>query len=148
MKNVPWAAMVCLVLFIAGCERSPLPGGSPESNPPAEQAAVQSAQAWLDLVDGGDYAKTWQNAAAAFQTAVSQADWEKTIQAVRAPLGKLISRKVKSHQYSTSLPGAPAGQYVVIQYDTTFENKAAAVETVTPMLEKDGQWKVSGYYLK
>jgi len=79
MKNVPWAAMVCLVLFIAGCERSPLPGGSPESNPPAEQAAVQSAQAWLDLVDGGDYAKTWQNAAAAFQTAVSQADWEKTI---------------------------------------------------------------------
>jgi len=63
-------------------------------------------------------------------------------------LGKLISRKVKSHQYSTSLPGAPAGQYVVIQYDTTFENKAAAVETVTPMLEKDGQWKVSGYYLK
>ena len=148
MKNVPWAAMVCLVLFIAGCERSPLPGGSPESNPPAEQAAVQSAQAWLDLVDGGDYAKTWQNAAAAFQTAVSQADWEKTIQAVRAPLGKLISRKVKSHQYSTSLPGAPAGQYVVIEYDTTFENKAAAVETVTPMLEKDGQWKVSGYYLK
>ena len=148
MKNVPWAAMVCLVLFIAGCERSPLPGGSPESNPPAEQAAVQSAQAWLDLVDGGDYAKTWQNAAAAFQTAVSQADWEKTIQAVRAPLGKLISRKVKSHQYSTSLAGAPAGQDVVIEYDTTFENKAAAVETVTPMLEKDGQWKVSGYYLK
>jgi hypothetical protein len=23
-----------------------------------------------------------------------------------------------------------------------------AVETVTPMLDKNGQWKVSGYYIK
>lgn len=37
---------------------------------------------------------------------------------------------------------------VVIQFDATFERKAQAVETVTPMLDKDGQWKVSGYYIK
>lgn len=48
----------------------------------------------------------------------------------------------------TSLPGAPDGKYVVIQYDTSFENKKAAVETVTPMLDKDGKWRVSGYYIK
>ncbi|MGB5422961.1 MAG: DUF4019 domain-containing protein [Desulfobacterales bacterium] len=28
------------------------------------------------------------------------------------------------------------------------ENKASAVETITPMLDKDGQWRVSGYYIK
>ncbi|MEJ2473814.1 MAG: DUF4019 domain-containing protein [Desulfobacterales bacterium] len=28
------------------------------------------------------------------------------------------------------------------------ENKTAAVETITPMLDKDGQWRVSGYYIK
>ena len=60
----------------------------------------------------------------------------------------MVSRKIKSQQYATSLPGAPDGEYVVIQYATTFENKADAVETVTPMLDKDGQWKVSGYYIK
>jgi hypothetical protein len=148
MKNVQMAAIVCLVLFIAGCGRSPLTGGNAESSQAAKQAAVQSAQAWLDVVDGGGYAKSWQDTAAVFQTAVSQADWEKAVQAARAPLGRMTSRKIKSQQYATSLPGAPDGQYVVIQYDTDFENKPAAVETVTPMLEKDGQWKVSGYYVK
>ncbi|MGA9534411.1 MAG: DUF4019 domain-containing protein [Desulfobacterales bacterium] len=27
-------------------------------------------------------------------------------------------------------------------------NKTSAVETITPMLDKDGQWRVSGYYIK
>ena len=96
----------------------------------------------------GSYAKSWEAAAAYFKTAVSQADWEKAVQAVRPPLGKLISRQIKSQQYATSMPGAPDGEYVVIQCDSTFENKAHAIETVTPMLDKDGQWRVSGYYIK
>ena len=33
-------------------------------------------------------------------------------------------------------------------FDAQFENKAAAVETVTPMREKDGSWRVSGYFIK
>jgi hypothetical protein len=70
------------------------------------------------------------------------------VKAVRAPLGKLVSRKLKSRQYAESLPGAPDGKYVVIQYDTVFENKKSAVETVTPMQDADGAWRVSGYYIK
>jgi len=42
----------------------------------------------------------------------------------------------------------PDGEYVVIQYDSSFEHKQSAVETVTPMLDKDGKWRVSGYYIK
>ena len=68
--------------------------------------------------------------------------------AARGPLGKLISRKEKSATFATSLPGAPDGQYVVIQYDSVFEHKRTAVETITPMLEKDGSWRVSGYFIK
>jgi hypothetical protein len=48
----------------------------------------------------------------------------------------------------TTMPGAPDGEYVVIQYQTTFEHKNSAVETVTPMLDNDGQWRVSGYYIR
>jgi hypothetical protein len=44
--------------------------------------------------------------------------------------------------------GAPDGEYVVIQYDTKFDNKAAAVETVTVARGKDGVWRVAGYYIK
>ncbi len=60
----------------------------------------------------------------------------------------MISRKLKVARFYPKLPGAPDGQYVVIQYDTEFENKKSAVETITPMLEKDGTWKVSGYFIK
>ena len=60
----------------------------------------------------------------------------------------MISRKLKGAQYETSLPGAPDGEYVVIQYDTSFENKQSAVETITPTLDKDGQWRVSGYFIR
>jgi len=47
-----------------------------------------------------------------------------------------------------ALPGAPDGQYVLIQFNASFEQKAHAVETVTPMLERDGTWKVSGYFIR
>ena len=66
----------------------------------------------------------------------------------RTPFGALKSRKVKSTQYTTTLPGAPDGHYVIVQFDTSFEHKAAAIETVTPMKDPDGSWRVSGYFIK
>jgi hypothetical protein len=60
----------------------------------------------------------------------------------------VASRKVKSKSYKTSLPGAPDGEYVVIEFETSFEHKKSSIETVTPMVEKDGNWRVSGYYIK
>jgi hypothetical protein len=48
----------------------------------------------------------------------------------------------------TELPGAPDGEYVVFQFDTQFEHKRAAVETVTPMRDPDGSWRVSGYFIR
>lgn len=58
------------------------------------------------------------------------------------------ARKVKSATFTRTLPGAPDGEYVVIQFESQFENKAAAIETVTPMRDKDGAWRVSGYYIR
>jgi len=113
-----------------------------------EQLAQQSADAWLALVDSGKYAQSWDEAAQFFKSHVTKDQWQDALHASRDPFGKLVSRKVKSADYKTSLPGAPDGQYVVIQYETSFEHKQSAVETVTPMLDKDGKWRVSGYYIK
>jgi hypothetical protein len=113
-----------------------------------EKAAVKAAEAWLALVDSGKYAESWQEAAGYFRGAVDKAQWEKSLLSVRKPLGKMIRRKVISAKYYTSLPGAPDGQYVVIQFETSFEKKIKAIETVTPMFETDGVWRVSGYYIK
>jgi len=113
-----------------------------------EKAAVAVAEKWLTLIDEGNYKKSWKQAADYFKSAVSQEQWVQSLQAVRQPLGKIISRKVKDATYLTTMPGAPDGEYVVIRFDTSFQNKKSAVETVTPMLDKDGRWRVSGYYIK
>jgi flagellar motor protein MotB len=113
-----------------------------------EKAAVTATESWLEKVDQARYAESWQEAAEPFRKAVTQAQWEQSLKAARQPLGKRLTRKVKSTAYATTLPGAPDGEYVVIQFESSFENKQAAVETVTPMLEKDGRWRVSGYFIK
>ena len=113
-----------------------------------EQLAQQSAEAWLALVDSGNYGESWEEAAQFFKAAVSKEQWQSALRASRGPLGKLISRKLKSATFTNSLPGAPDGEYVVITYESSFEHKQSAVETVTPMLDKDGKWRVSGYYIK
>jgi|MudIll2142460700_1097286.scaffolds.fasta_scaffold542347_2 hypothetical protein len=119
-----------------------------QANEVAEKAAIAASGAWLSLVDEGNYAESWNQASGLFKNAVTKEQWQSTAKAVRIPLGKVVTRKLKSKQYTKTLPGAPDGEYVVIQYETTFENKKSAVETVTPMLDKDGKWRVSGYYIK
>ena len=116
-------------------------------NADAEKAALAVAKAWLQLVDEGKYTESWNEASEYFKRAITKEQWEQTVQAVREPLGKTVSRQLKSKQYATTLPGAPDGEYVVIQFDSSFTNKKTAVETITPMLDKDGKWRVSGYYI-
>lgn len=57
-------------------------------------------------------------------------------------------REVASAKFTTTLPGAPDGEYVVIQFSTSFDNKQSATEMVVPMKEPDGTWHVSGYYIR
>jgi Protein of unknown function (DUF4019) len=118
------------------------------AGPDEERAGLDSAGAWLTLVDVGEYGKSWDQAASLFKESLSKDQWVKALKTVRTPLGKLISRTSASTTYTTSLPGVPDGKYVVIKYDTSFENKKSAVETVTPMLDKDGKWRVAGYLIK
>jgi len=113
-----------------------------------ERLAQQSAESWLAGIDSGNYAASWDQAAELFKVAVTKDQWKSMLTGTRNPLGKLVSRKPKSATYTKTLPGAPDGEYVVLQYDTSFEHKQSAVETVTPMLDKDGKWRVSGYFIK
>ena len=131
-------AMAVLMLFLVPAFAADKP----------EDEARKSAEQWLALVDAGKYAESWKSAAEYFKTAVSEEQWGHSLDAFRKPLGELVSRKLKSAQYAKSLPGAPDGEYVVLQFETSFANKKEAIETVTPMLDKGGKWRVSGYFIK
>ncbi len=114
----------------------------------AQKEAFRAANFWLALVDAGSYAKSWERAADYFKAAVQEEQWVASLKAIRKPLGKAIYRTLKYKKYTTTLPGAPDGEYVVIRFATSFERKKSAIETVTPMRDKDGKWRVAGYYIK
>jgi Protein of unknown function (DUF4019) len=138
-RNVRVGIMVLLALFVG----LRLIHGQESST-----SARTSAESWLALVDGQRYADSWQAAAAFFRNAVTADKWEEAVRTARSPLGSLKSRVVKSVTSTKTLPGAPDGQYVVFQFNTGFEHKAAALETVTTIRESDGNWRVVGYFVK
>jgi hypothetical protein len=111
-------------------------------------AAIMAAEDFLLLLDTGQYAQSWDAAASFFQSQIPKERWVQQISALRPPFGKVTNRLILDARHMTQLPGAPDGEYVVIQYESSFENKRQATETITPMLDNDGKWRVSGYYIQ
>jgi len=142
MKKLVFITMILVIIIVLGCEQKSKPSSE------VEKTAVNVAETWLAMVDEGKYGQSWDEAAEFFRNAITKENWEKTLQNLRPTFGKVISREVKSTTYTTSAPGAPDGEYVIIQFNTKFTNKSRAIETVTPMKDKDGVWRVSGYYIK
>lgn len=124
-----------------------LGSGTVHSQDSAAKEAQTSVEAWLSLVDGQRYAESWDAAAALFKNAITREKWTAALETVRTPLGKVKSRALKSTT-TTSPPGAPAGEYLVLQFDTSYEQRPAAAETVSVFKENDGVWRVVGYFIK
>ena len=145
-----WRGRVLALVLLGACGTTPVArsqaAAAAPSTPEAKAEAAETA--WLALVDAGKYGESWKATSAFFQSAVSQQTFQDGLGAVRTPLGKVGSRKLAGAQHATSLPGAPPGEYVVVSYATSFAQKSTAIETVTASHEKDGTWRVCGYYIK
>jgi hypothetical protein len=113
-----------------------------------EKAAEAAALSWLGLVDAGKYGESWNATAEAFRGSVTKEKWQSMLEQARQPLGNVVSRNLKSAKHTTQIPGAPAGDYVILQFDTSFAHRPSSIESVTPVKEKDGTWKVGGYFIK
>lgn len=152
-RSITIAAAVLLALAPAFAQAAP-PAAKHKPKKPAarkpatpEAQAQQAARAWLALADAGKYDDTWDAAASAFQAAVTKEQWASAVSAARGPLGKVQTRTLQSAKYVNSPPGAPAGEYVIVTYATTFAARAAT-ETAAMTRERDGKWKTSGYFVK
>ena len=125
-----------------------IPATTIKADTTKEQIAVQQAKNWLSIIDTEQYENSWENGAIFLKNEVTKEQWVSSMNKYRKPHGKMIKRELKNNQYMTNIPDAPAGEYVVIQFNTVFENKKEAIETVTPMLDSDGKWRVAGYFIK
>ncbi len=104
-----------------------------------DAAIVDTARAWLTLVDQGQWDKSYEATGSAFRKLNTAQVWASTSEKVRVPLGNVISRTFLSQE---NLPAPPAG-YEVVKFRTHFANKAETIETVTLELENDA-WRVVG----
>jgi hypothetical protein len=118
-----------------------------QSSEEKEIRAHKAATAWLQLVDQQQYRDSWEQAATLFRKQVDASTWTQQMTAVRQPMGDAGSRILLGATYTTSLPGAPDGEYVVIQFRTVFTHKKDSIETLTAMLD-NGHWRVAGYYVR
>lgn len=124
----------------------------------AEQhEAVKSAEIWLTLIDEGRYTAVWEAAAEYIKNSVRKKQWITSLTDSRKPLGKMISRELRSVQQKTGLPGAPCFQcfkqntYFIIEYHTVFENNISATEIITPITPTKGdnrKWKFFDYDIR
>ena len=142
MRAFVAAVLAVLICSAAGC------GPPKESNPAAEKTSTEVADKWLKLMDDGKYGESWDETGEYLKAIIPKQRWTESVTPARRVMGKLVSRTVSSTQYTTALPFAPDGEYVLVQYQTVFENKKAAFEAVTVSHEKDGTWRVSGYFIR
>jgi hypothetical protein len=139
LKTAVLATTLCLLLPLAAVSAP---------HPDKEAAAIKAAELFIGLIDQGEYGQSWHEASSLFAGRITKEEWVEVVSEVRPPFGQILQRSVKGSQYVTSVPGAPDGEYVLILFISSFEHKASAVETVTAMLDTDGQWRVAGYYIQ
>ena len=143
MRASTTGALLLLGLHLALL--TPLAAQSPEES---ERLAVAAAEAWLTHIDAGRFEESWSEAAPDFRAAVTPQQWEAAGRQVRSQTGPLLSRTLASATYRTSLPNVPPGEFVVIEYQSTFQNAASAVETVIMRKEGDAVWRGVGYFVR
>ena len=142
---------VVTLLLLAAVMLQPIQASTDDAKD-GTKAAVAAMEGWLKGIDAGGYAQSWKDASVRFQKAVSEAQWQAALDQVRKPLGSCSERKLVSASRLSELP-APAsmtikGDFVVAQFEASFDNLIGAVETVTFEKEADGNWKASGYFIK
>ena len=114
----------------------------------AKRKALEAAQQWLDLVDRDQYTRGWETAAKQLNISTPRREFIKTLNETRKPLGKVKSRKLVANKYTRSIPSGADGQYIILEYVSSFEKKPTVAEVVTLTLNGDSKWRVLGYHFK
>lgn len=151
-RLVLWLAVA---MFAAAASAQPAPpaakSDAPKGDQPSlhdDQQAIDAAKRWLELVDRADRGALWDNAAKPLKSKVTREKWVSGLRDMRKPFGSVDARRAVKFARAHELPGSPSGDYAIIEFETEFSNGKRAAEQVYWMLESDGVWRVSGYFIR
>lgn len=143
------AAPVAAPAAAASAPTAPAAPVAPADTPAPDTSAAQAAALqWLALADANNGPASWALTAPVFQAAVPQDKWSQALVQAHEPLGKLSSRQFVEATVRDQLPGAPAGEYVLVRYQSVFALRPEATEVVSLQRGPDGRWRVSGYFIR
>jgi hypothetical protein len=148
-----WLAVALLAAAMATAPslamQAPPAVGQPEDDPHSaeERAAQRQALGFLGYLDQGRYADSYAYTGMLIRAQVDRDSFSSQVAKARAGAGALQGRQLIDASYTTSVPGAAQGQYVVLHYHASFANRQDTVETITLAFAK-GYWRVEGYYIK
>jgi len=145
------ASIVSLALFAIVLLPRTLSADTSSTEVSAKSLARAGGDSWLDLMDNGKFAESWNAASSGFKGAITSDKWVEAASHSRTPCGKLVSRNFESAAYQKDpVSGAKTivGEFVIEQFDSSFENLKHARETISLMKDPDGQWRVAGYFIK
>ena len=130
------------------------PPTAPPTAPPLEQPtlkddkdSIEAAKKWLELLDTDKAGLAWDNASKQLKSVVKRDQFVAQMRGVRKPLGKLQSREAVKFGRANELPGAPAGDYALIEFEAKYKNGKLA-EQVVWSIEEGDIWRVAGYFYR
>jgi hypothetical protein len=129
-------------------QQAPPPTGAQQDPHTADELAAQrQALGFLGYLDQGRFADSYAYTGMLIRAQLDRDAFSTQIQQTRVGTGALQSRELIDAGYTTTVSGAPEGQYVVLHYHASFANRQDAVETLWLSLAK-GYWRVVGYNIK
>ena len=111
-----------------------------------EEAARESVDAWLALLDDRDYSEAYDATGSSFREAVTPEEFRIAMEERQAALGAVESRTLSSSQRLSVVPDAPPGDYFIFEFDGVYELRPNTRERVTAVSESD-EWPVVGIYI-
>lgn len=129
--------VVCLPTILAVSVPAPAVAQGPE--------VWQAAGSWMALLDSGDFAGSWDQAAGAFKAAVTARQWASLAAGYREASGSPMARQLIDSVVVTDPDGVPPGQYVRLRFECECTRAGTVLETVLMVDEGTRGWRVASY---
>ena len=102
---------------------------------------VQAATRWLEIIDRGDYAKSWEGTSQGFKEEVSEKQWVNVLNQNRKPLGEIKERNFGGENSIRDPQELPPGHYALVIFTTTFEDHNTPLIETIGLIEEEGDWR-------
>lgn len=109
-------------------------------------ASDKFAAEWLKVVDKGDFGTSYEMATKALKFTIPRNEWIELLKVMKGSHGAVLDRKIVDIRTAKNPKGAPAGDYMIFIYDTTFADGKKGVEILS-LQEFEGVWRVYTYTL-